>query len=286
MAKTLNEFTQQAMEAYAPAKQALQNQLDALSGQLAETEAGINRQFANQQKELDTQRQTASSVASMQAAGSGGSFGGKANIANRNYYRDAFVPAVARLQTNQANALGEARRQNQNQRLSLQSQLANLLTQANTSSISRYDDWNRFDQNMAWDKDKFNQNMAWDKDKFGQTMSWDKEKFNRQMAEARAARASGGGSDGLSGLLQKVFGGGTGQNSSSSKYFSSGTPIYVKDPRGNTVYNFGAGIGGPQNATIEELKNNRVNSAVRNGGNKPAWLNSLNNLNNLNFISK
>lgn len=182
MARTLEQFVTETTNAYKPSQDAIQNQINALSGQLAETEANINKQFAVQQQNLDDQRKTAASNASMQAAGSGGSFGGKANIANRNYYRDAYIPAVTQLQTNQSQALSEARQRSENQRLSLQSMLANLMTQANTSALSRYDNWDQFDQQLNWDKDKFNQNMAWDKDKFGQQLAWEKDQFNQNLA--------------------------------------------------------------------------------------------------------
>lgn len=182
MARTLEQFVTETTNAYKPSQDAIQNQINALSGQLAETEANINKQFAVQQQNLDDQRQTAASNASMQAAGSGGSFGGKANIANRNYYRDAYIPAVTQLQTNQSQALSEARQRSENQRLSLQSMLASLMTQANTSALSRYDNWDQFDQQLAWDKDKFNQNLAWDKDKFAQQLA--------ESAKNRAASAA------------------------------------------------------------------------------------------------
>lgn len=203
---TLDKYIAEATKSYEGSRNALQSQLDALSGQLAETEANINKQFAIQQQNLDDQRQTAASNASMQAAGSGGSFGGKANIANRDYYQQVFVPAVTQLQTNQAQALSEARQRSENQRMSLNYQIAQLADQAYTNALSRYDNWEQFDRNLAWDKDKFGQqmienrrqfdtNMAWDKDKFGQQLAWDKDKFAQQLADSAknraAARSSG-----------------------------------------------------------------------------------------------
>lgn len=250
MTRSLSEFVSETTKSYEPARQAIQNQLDAISGQLAETEANINKQFAVQQQNLDNQRQTAASNASMQAAGSGGSFGGKANIANRNYYRDTFVPAVTQLQTNQAQALSEARQRSDNNRLSLQSQLANLMTQANTSALSRYDNWSQFDQNMAWDKDKFGQQLAWEKDQFNQNMAWDKEKWAQQLAENEKSRAasraaSAAQTSSLQGYLNQVLAGQK-QGNSSSYYKNEQTakPAYVLDAKGKAVYNFGSGQGG------------------------------------------
>lgn len=216
MTRSLSEFVSETTKSYEPARQAIQNQLDAISGQLAETEANINKQFAVQQQNLDNQRQTAASNASMQAAGSGGSFGGKANIANRNYYRDTFVPAVTQLQTNQAQALSEARQRSDNNRLSLQSQLANLMTQANTSALSRYDNWSQFDQNMAWDKEKWAQQLA------------ENEKSRAASRAASAAQTSS---------LQ-------GNSSSYYKTEQTAKPAYVLDAKGKAVYNFGSGQGG------------------------------------------
>lgn len=80
----------------------------------------------------------AAESASLQAAGSGGSFGGSANIANRKYYDQTFVPAQTQLQTNQANELAQARQNNENQRVSLQTQMANLESQANQEALRQY----------------------------------------------------------------------------------------------------------------------------------------------------
>lgn len=223
MARTLSDFVAETTKSYEPARQAIQSQIDALSGQLAETEANINKQFAVQQQTLDNQRQTAASNASIQAAGSGGSFGGKANIANRNYYRDTFVPAQTQLQTNQSQALSEARQRSENQRLSLSSQLANLLTQANTSALSRYDSWDQFDQNLAWQKSR---------------------------AASRAAASAQTNS--LQGYLNKVLA--SQSQGNSRNYYQTekkAEPAYVLDAKGRAVYNFGSGQGG--NPSLQSL---------------------------------
>ena len=80
----------------------------------------------------------AAETASMQAAGSGGSFGGAANIANRKYYDQTFVPAVTQLRTSQVNELAQARQNNEDQRTNLNSQLANLQAQANQQALAQY----------------------------------------------------------------------------------------------------------------------------------------------------
>lgn len=138
MAKTLEQYVAEATQAYAPATQAVQTQLDALQGQLDTANEQINSNYARQQAGLNTARNQAAESASMQAAGSGGSFGGQANIANRKYYEQSFVPAVTQLQTNQANDLAAAKQENDNRRTSLNSQLSNLQAQANQAALAQY----------------------------------------------------------------------------------------------------------------------------------------------------
>lgn len=138
MVQSLEEYVAQATNAYKPAQTALQNQLNSLSGQLDTTNQQINKNYARQQDTLNRNRNMAAESASMQAAGSGGSFGGSANIANRKYYDQTFVPAQTQLQTNQANDLAQARQNVENQRVSLQSQMANLESQANQQALSQY----------------------------------------------------------------------------------------------------------------------------------------------------
>ena len=138
MVQSLEEYVAQATNAYKPAQTALQNQLNSLSGQLDTTNQQINRNYAQQQSTLNTNRNAAAEAASMQAAGSGGSFGGAANIANRKYYDQTFVPAQTQLQTNKSNELAQARQNIENQRTSLNSQIANLESQANQQALQQY----------------------------------------------------------------------------------------------------------------------------------------------------
>ena len=138
MVQSLESYVAEATRAYQPSTTAIQNQLDALSGRLATTNEQINRNYAQQQAGLNRQRSMAAETASMQAAGSGGSFGGAANIANRKYYDQSFVPAVTQMRTNQTNELAAARQANEDQRLSYESQLANLQAQANQQALAQY----------------------------------------------------------------------------------------------------------------------------------------------------
>lgn len=138
MVQSLESYVAEATRAYQPSTTAIQNQLDALSGRLATTNEQINRNYAQQQAGLNRQRNMAAETASMQAAGSGGSFGGAANIANRRYYDQSFVPAVTQMRTNQTNELASARQANEDQRLNYESQLANLQAQANQQALAQY----------------------------------------------------------------------------------------------------------------------------------------------------
>lgn len=138
MVQSLEQFVAEATQAYEPAKTAVQSQLDALNGQLATTNEQINRNYAQQQAGLNRQRNMAAETASMQAAGSGGSFGGAANIANRKYYDQSFVPAVTQLRTNQTNELASARQANEDRRTALNAQLAELDAQANQLALQQY----------------------------------------------------------------------------------------------------------------------------------------------------
>ncbi len=138
MVKSLEQYVSEATQAYQPAQTALQNQLNSLSGQLDTANQQINKNYAQQQAGLNRQRNMAAETASMQAAGSGGSFGGAANIANRKYYDQSFVPAQTQLQTNQANELAQTRQNYENQRTNLNSQMANLESQAKQQALQQY----------------------------------------------------------------------------------------------------------------------------------------------------
>lgn len=126
-------------KSYDNSRNALNNQINAIDGQLQAQKEQINRQYAQQQKTLNNQRNYASETASMQAGGSGGSFGGRANLANRKYYEQSFQPAQTQLQTNQANSLQSADQQANANRLSLQNTLASLNDEANRYGLQRYD---------------------------------------------------------------------------------------------------------------------------------------------------
>jgi hypothetical protein len=138
MVQSLEEYVSQATRAYQPTTTAIQAQINALPGQLESSNEQINRNYAQQQAGLNRQRNMAAETASMQAAGSGGSFGGASNIANRKYYDQTFVPAVTQMRANQTNELERARQANEDARLSLSGQLANIESQANQQALAQY----------------------------------------------------------------------------------------------------------------------------------------------------
>lgn len=138
MAQTLESYVAQATNAYKPSATAIQSQIDSLEGKLNATNESINRDYAQQQANLNMASNQAAEAASMQAAGSGGSFGGAANLANRKYYEQSFVPAVTQLQTNRANDLAAARQASDDTRLALNQQLANLQSQAANQGMQQY----------------------------------------------------------------------------------------------------------------------------------------------------
>ena len=138
MVASLEEYVAQATQAYKPASNAIQSQLDALDSRLATTNEQINRNYTQQQADLNRSRNMAAESASMQAAGSGGSFGGSANLANRRYYDKTFVPAVTQMKTNQANDLATARQNIEDTRNNLNSQMANIEAQANQQALTQY----------------------------------------------------------------------------------------------------------------------------------------------------
>lgn len=138
MAISLEQYIAEATNAYKPAKDAVQSQLDAIPGQLQAANDTISRNYAQQQSQLNDQRNAAATAASLQAAGSGGSFGGQANLANRRYYTQSFVPAQTQLQTNQSNEMQRTRQSYDDKRTSLNSQLSSIDAQANEMALQKY----------------------------------------------------------------------------------------------------------------------------------------------------
>jgi hypothetical protein len=135
----LESIMAETNKTYDQSRNALNNQINAIAGDLEAQKNRINAQYAQQGKTLDNQRNYQAQASSMAASRNGGSFGGAAEIANKKYYQQAYVPAVTQMQTNQANDLSSAETQANQNKLSLQQALASLNDEANRMAIQRYD---------------------------------------------------------------------------------------------------------------------------------------------------
>ena len=135
----LTSIMAETSKSYDNSRNALNDQINAISGDLEAQKNRLNASYAQQQKQLDNQRNQAASAASLSAARTGGSFGGKSAIANQRYYQQAYVPAVTQMQTNQANAISSAEEQAANNKRSLEQTLAQLNDEANRYGLQRYD---------------------------------------------------------------------------------------------------------------------------------------------------
>ena len=138
MTQSLEEYVAQATQAYKPSTNAIQSQLDALEGRLATTNEQINRNYQQQQANLNRQKNNAAYAASINAAANGAGFGGQAQIANDKYYSQQFVPAVTQMNTNKANDLATARQNIEDTRNNLNAQRANIEAQANQQALAQY----------------------------------------------------------------------------------------------------------------------------------------------------
>lgn len=135
----LEKIMAETSKTYDASRNALNEQINAIAGDLAAQQERINAQYAQQGKNLDNQRNWQAQASSMAASRNGGSFGGSSEIANKKYYQQAYVPAVTQMQTNQANDLSSAESQANQTRLNLQNTLAQLNDEANRYALQRYD---------------------------------------------------------------------------------------------------------------------------------------------------
>lgn len=158
MAISLEQYVAEATNAYQPAKSAVQAQLDAIPGQLRAANDTISRNYAQQQSQLNDQRNAAATSASLQAAGSGGSFGGRANLANRRYYTQSFVPAQTQLQTNQSNELQRTRQSYEDKRTDLNSQLSSIDAQINEMALKKYWEAVEAEKQRQWEAEQAERN--------------------------------------------------------------------------------------------------------------------------------
>lgn len=135
----LTSIMAETSKSYDNSRNALNNQINAIAGDLEAQKGRINAQYAQQSKNLDNQRNYQAQASSMAASNNGGSFGGSAEIANKKFYQQSYVPAVTQMQTNQANDLSSAESQANQNKLSLQNALAQLNDEASKYALQRYD---------------------------------------------------------------------------------------------------------------------------------------------------
>ena len=135
----LQSIIAETSKSYDNSRNAIQNQINAIAGDLQAQQNRINAQYAQQAKSLDNQRNWQAQASSMAASRNGGSFGGSSELANKKFYQQSYVPAVTQMQTNQANDLSNAESQANQTKLNLQSQLASLEDEASRYAMQRYD---------------------------------------------------------------------------------------------------------------------------------------------------
>ena len=164
----LEKIMAETSKSYDNSRKALNDQIGAISNDLAAQQGRINAQYAQQGKNLDNQRNWQAQASSMAASRNGGSFGGSAEIANKKYYQQAYVPAVTQMQTNQANDLSSAESQANQNRLSLQQTLAQLNDEANRYALQRYDAAKEAEREDAYRK----QQLALQKQQLAQQNAW------------------------------------------------------------------------------------------------------------------
>ena len=140
MVKSIEEYTAEVSRSYDNSRNALQNRINAIAGDLAQTQKQINQNYDTQQSNLENQRNWASESASLAASNNGGSFGGATEIANKKYYEQAFVPAQTQLNTSRSQALENAQSQANSNRMTLESQLSSMNDEIAKLGIQRYYD--------------------------------------------------------------------------------------------------------------------------------------------------
>lgn len=177
----LEKIMAETSKSYDNSRKALNDQIGAISSDLAAQQQRINAQYAQQGKNLDNQRNWQAQASSMSASRNGGSFGGSAEIANKKYYQQAYVPAVTQMQTNQANDLSSAESQANQNRLSLQQTLAQLNDEANRYALQRYDAAKEAEREDAYRK----QQMALQRQQIAAQNA-----VNSYLAQAQAQQAS------------------------------------------------------------------------------------------------
>ena len=170
----LEQIMAETSKSYDNSRNALNQQISAIEGDLAAQKSRLDAQYAQQAKNLDNQRNYQAQASSMAASNSGGSFGGSAEIANKKFYQQAYVPAVTQMQTNQANDYSSAESQANANRLSLQNTLAQLNDEASRYGMQRYDTAVQAEKDEAYRQAQLAEQQR---------------QFNEQLAAQKAAQA-------------------------------------------------------------------------------------------------
>ena len=163
----LEAILAETSKTYDNSRKALNDQINAISGDLDAQKQRINAQYAQQSKNLDRQRNWQAQDASMAAAYRGAGFGGQAQLANDKYYQRQFVPAITQMNTNQANDISSAESQANQHMRSLEQALASLDDEARRYGMQRYDaavqaeeEKRRWEAEQAEKKRQFDAQMA------------------------------------------------------------------------------------------------------------------------------
>jgi hypothetical protein len=233
----LEQILAETSKSYDNSRNALNNQINAISGDLDAQKQRINAQYAQQGKALDNQRNWQAQASSMAASRNGGSFGGKSEIANKKYYQQQFVPAVTQMQTNQANDLSSAESQANQHRQSLEQTLAGLNDEATRYGMQRYD------AAVAAEEAR----RQWEAE-----MAEKKRQFDAELAESRAARAA---ANSWQNYLNQ-----TNNNNQTVKSWNFGNGYQlVQNPNGEAEY------------YVNGNKTNAYDFLVGTGGNNTDW---------------
>ncbi len=164
----LEKIMAETSKSYDNSRKALNNQINAISGDLAAQQNRINAQYAQQAQDLNDQRNWQAQATSMAASRNGGSFGGASQIANDRYYRQTFVPALTKMYTNRANDLSSAETQANQHRQQLETTLAGLNDEARRYGQQRYDAEVQAEREDAYRK----QQLALQKQQLAAQNSW------------------------------------------------------------------------------------------------------------------
>ena len=276
MAISLEQYVAEATNAFKPARNAVQAQIDAIGGQLQTANEAINRNYAQQQSQLNDQRNAAATAASLQAAGSGGSFGGQANLANRRYYTQSFVPAQTQLQTNQSNELQRTRQSYDDKRTSLNSQLSSIDAQANEMALNKYWAAVEAEKQRQWEAEQAEKARQAQRAAAAAQAAAQNNYMKYLMESQKAAQGQ------QRGLKNWDFGNGYSiQEGSNGQaiYMANGVPISAGAWLGNTIG--GAGAGGK---VRWDLWNDIWNNGVKTNGVGSDTIDSINRARGANML--